>query len=135
MRIIGFILIVTLTVPNLTLSRRLPAKTSLSGFSGVFNLGLFKSPPFTVYAIMAFINYLGLFTGKHIPTQKLINTLKNFAYLVLTYIDIGARSVGISADFSFYLVTIANASSLIGRMMTGFGMDAFGRRYFLHITP
>jgi MFS transporter, MCT family, solute carrier family 16 (monocarboxylic acid transporters), member 10 len=45
---------------------------------------------------------------------------------VLTYIDIGATNRGISTNFSFYLVTIANGSSLFGRLSSGFGMDHFG---------
>lgn len=45
---------------------------------------------------------------------------------VLTYLDISAVSVGISPDFSFYLLSIANASSGFGRYATGFTTDRFG---------
>jgi MFS transporter, MCT family, solute carrier family 16 (monocarboxylic acid transporters), member 10 len=46
--------------------------------------------------------------------------------IALTYIDVAARSVGIPEDFSFYLVSLCNAGMFMGRLMTGFGTDAFG---------
>ena len=45
---------------------------------------------------------------------------------VLTYIDVSATHVGISEDFSFYLVSIANAGSGIGRIGGGILADRFG---------
>lgn len=45
---------------------------------------------------------------------------------VLTYIDLSAITVGISPDFSFYLVSIANAGSGLGRISSGFLGDRFG---------
>ena len=45
---------------------------------------------------------------------------------VLTYIDLGATAVGISPEFSFYLVSIANAGSGLGRILSGFFADKFG---------
>ena len=45
---------------------------------------------------------------------------------VLTYIDLNATTVGISPDFSFYLVSIANAASGFGRISSGFFADKFG---------
>ena len=45
---------------------------------------------------------------------------------MLTYIDISAVSVGQSPDFTFYLVSIANASSGIGRFAGGALSDRFG---------
>jgi len=46
--------------------------------------------------------------------------------IVLTYIDLGATTVGISPEFSFYLVSIANAGSGFGRISSGFFADKFG---------
>lgn len=46
---------------------------------------------------------------------------------VLTFIDVNALTFGISPDFSFYLVSIANASSGFGRVTAGFLVDAFGQ--------
>lgn len=45
---------------------------------------------------------------------------------VLTYIDISAVSAGLSSDFSFYLVSITNASSGFGRISGGLLADRFG---------
>jgi hypothetical protein len=47
-------------------------------------------------------------------------------YIVLTYIDLGAVQAGISPDFSFYLISIANVSSEPGRIMTGIVADRVG---------
>lgn len=79
MRIIGFILICTLTVANLvslfetlgsrthtdctyqTLQRRLPPM-NVSG--GLFNLRAFKNYAFSLYALSSFTAFLGLYTGQ-----------------------------------------------------------------------
>ena len=45
---------------------------------------------------------------------------------VLTYIDLSATKVGISPEFSSYLVSIANAGSGLGRISSGFFADKFG---------
>ncbi|KAK7693789.1 hypothetical protein QCA50_003361 [Cerrena zonata] len=104
MRIIGFIQIAGLTVTNLTLERRLPAKNIAGPF---FDLTAFKDMRFTVYCSASFISFLGLYT-------------------VLTYIDISAVDAGLSPDFSFYLVSIANASSGFGRLGGGILADRLG---------
>ncbi|KAJ6565981.1 MFS general substrate transporter [Mycena sp. CBHHK59/15] len=104
MRICAFILIFTLGFANLTLARRLPPK-NVTG--GLFNLHAFKSPAFTIYCLSGFVAFLGLYT-------------------VLTYIDVSATTIGVSPDFSFYLVSIANGSSLFGRLAGGIGSDRVG---------
>ncbi|KAF9001719.1 MFS general substrate transporter [Cyathus striatus] len=104
MRIIGFIFILTVGISNLTLKRRLPPK-NVSG--GLFNLQAFKFAPYTIYCISGFVNFLGLYT-------------------VLAYIDVSALSAGVSQDFSFYFVAIANASSFFGRYCSGLIADKIG---------
>ncbi|KAJ7931716.1 major facilitator superfamily domain-containing protein [Mycena leptocephala] len=104
MRICAFILIFTLGFANLTLARRLPPK-NVKG--GLFNLQAFRSAPFTIYCLSGFVSFLGLYT-------------------VLTYIDLSAVSVGVSPDFSFYLVSIANGCSAFGRLAGGIGSDRIG---------
>ncbi|PBK78886.1 MFS general substrate transporter [Armillaria solidipes] len=104
MRIIGFILVLSTGIANLTLERRLPPVRVKGGLA---NLGAFKSAPYTIYCISGFTTFLGLYT-------------------VLTYIDISSISVGISSDFSFYLVSIANAASGLGRIVAGILTDKFG---------
>ncbi|KAJ7186131.1 major facilitator superfamily domain-containing protein [Mycena filopes] len=104
MRICGFILILTLGFANLTLVRRLPPK-NVKG--GLFNFKAFKSAPFSVYCLSGFIGFLGFYT-------------------VLIYIDVSAVSVGVSPNFAFYLVSIANGCSLFARLAAGVGADRFG---------
>ncbi|KAF4608278.1 hypothetical protein EYR40_000622 [Pleurotus pulmonarius] len=113
MRIIGFILVVSLSFANLTIQRRLPP-TNVSG--GLFNLNAFKYAPFTIYCLSGFTIYLGLYT-------------------VLTYIDVAATAAGISADFSFYLVAIANASSGFGRLASGYVADSHVYQIILMVIP
>jgi hypothetical protein len=45
---------------------------------------------------------------------------------VLTYIDVSATFVGVDADFSFYLISIANAASGFGRLFAGVIADRLG---------
>ena len=47
-------------------------------------------------------------------------------FAVLTYIDLSATSIGISPKFSFYLVSITNAGSGLGRISSGLLADRFG---------
>ncbi|KAI3618137.1 monocarboxylate permease [Moniliophthora roreri] len=112
MRILGFILLFCLAISNLTLARRLPPKHA---DGGMLNLSAFKFAPFTIWSLAAFINFLGLYTA-------------------LTYIDISAVRAGISQDFSFYLVAIANASSGLGRVTAGFVADKIGPINFMAPT-
>ncbi|KAJ7671825.1 major facilitator superfamily domain-containing protein [Mycena rosella] len=104
MRICGFILILTLGFANLTLARRLPPK-NVKG--GVFNLKAFRSAAYSIYCLSGLVAFLGLYT-------------------VLTYIDVSAVSIGISPNFSFYLVSIANGCSMFGRFAGGLGSDKIG---------
>jgi hypothetical protein len=59
MRILAFIIIGLLLIPNLTLRRRLPPERK----GTLFNINDFKNPAFTVYCAVAFINYLGIYTS------------------------------------------------------------------------
>ncbi|KAL5490237.1 hypothetical protein ACEPAI_5070 [Sanghuangporus weigelae] len=104
MRVLGFILIFTLTVANLTLARRLPPVT-VSG--GVLNFRAFKSLPYSIYTLSGFIAFLGLYT-------------------VLTYIDVSATASGVDNSLAFYLVAIANAASMLGRLAAGYFADKIG---------
>ncbi|KAG7086043.1 hypothetical protein E1B28_003564 [Marasmius oreades] len=112
MRILGFILLFALAIPNLTLARRIPGR-NVKG--GLLNLAAFKFIPYTVWTVASFVTFLGLYT-------------------TLTYIDIAAVEVGIPADFSFYLVSITNASSTFGRLSTGLFADRFGPINFMAPT-
>ncbi|CAA7271142.1 unnamed protein product [Cyclocybe aegerita] len=104
MRVMAFINIAALGVSTLTLSPRLLPK-DLPG--GLFNIRAFRSASFTIWCFVGFICFLGIYT-------------------VLTFIDVSAIRVGVSPDFSFYLLSIANASSGIGRILTGLMCDRVG---------
>lgn len=60
MRIIGFILIVTCTISNVFVRRRLPPRHTKGG---LLNLTAFKQASFTIYVISSFVGFLGLYTG------------------------------------------------------------------------
>lgn len=47
-------------------------------------------------------------------------------FAVPTYIDIRAVRIGVSADFSFYLVSITNAAGGIGRIFAASVTDKIG---------
>ncbi|KIJ09651.1 hypothetical protein PAXINDRAFT_138798 [Paxillus involutus ATCC 200175] len=104
MRIFGFVLLLLLGVANLTIDRRLPP-TNVKG--GLFNWAAFKNPAYTVYCISGVAAFLGLYTA-------------------LTYMPISALRVGVSDDFAFYFIAIANGSSAFGRLTAGLLADRFG---------
>ncbi|KAL0574829.1 hypothetical protein V5O48_007127 [Marasmius crinis-equi] len=112
MRILGFILLFCLAIPNVTLARRLPPK-NIEG--GLFNWAAFRNPAFSCYTLCTMVTFLGLYT-------------------VLMYIDISAQSVGVSEDVSFYLVSIINASSGVGRLVAGMLVDKTGAINFIAPT-
>ncbi|CDO71091.1 hypothetical protein BN946_scf184844.g95 [Trametes cinnabarina] len=84
--------------------RRLPPKENLGS---LLNLSMFKSPAYTTYAISLFVVFLGIYTA-------------------LTYLFLSGITEGVNPDPSFYLTSIANASSLIGRLGAGVLADGFG---------
>ncbi|KAF9017425.1 MFS general substrate transporter [Hymenopellis radicata] len=84
--------------------RRLPPVKTAGGF---FNIRAFRSAPFSFYCASTFVLFFGMYT-------------------VLTYIDVSAVSHGIDQNFSFYLVSIVNASSAVGRYCAGGLADRMG---------
>ncbi|KAI0306270.1 MFS general substrate transporter [Multifurca ochricompacta] len=104
MRIIAFALMSSLGITTLTLERRLPPVVA-SG--GLFNLKQFRSPAYSVYTVAGFVAFLGLYT-------------------VLTFIDESAPSQDVPEHLSFYLVSIANAGSAVGRLTSGILADRVG---------
>lgn len=104
MRILGFILILSLGFLNLVTRRRLPP---IRVAGGVFNFKAFKYAPFSIYTAASFVSFLGLYT-------------------LLTYIELSATTAGIDPSFDVYFLAIANASSFIGRVLSGFLSDRLG---------
>lgn len=103
MRVIAFILIFNMGIAFLAMRRRLPPANS-SG--AILNLKAFTNPSYALWCLATFTAYLGIYT-------------------VLTYINVSATTYGISPDTAFYLVSIVNASSGIGRIITGIWADRF----------
>lgn len=52
----------------------------------------------------------------------------------LTYISVSAVAIGVSKDFSFYMIAIANAASTFGRVISGLLADKIGRSHQLRTT-
>ncbi|PVF94022.1 MFS general substrate transporter [Serendipita vermifera] len=104
MRSLGFVLLGFTAISNVLLRRRLPPR-KVQG--NLIDLTQFKNLAFCVYTACSVIAFLGLYT-------------------VLTYVATYATQRGISANMAFYLVSIANASSLIGRLLTGIVADKYG---------
>ncbi|KAI9062121.1 MFS general substrate transporter [Trametes sanguinea] len=115
LRITGFIMAAFLILLNLrsveltgmfskTIARRLPPKKDLGPF---LNLSMFKSPAYSVYAFSLFVGFLGIYTA-------------------LTYLSLSGITEGVDPDLSFYLTSIANGCSLIGRLGGGLLADRFG---------
>ncbi|KAI0717032.1 MFS general substrate transporter [Earliella scabrosa] len=104
LRIMGFIVLAFLIILNLTIARRLPPKTNLGPF---VDWATFKSPAYSIYVLAIFIAFLGLYT-------------------CLTYISLSGLLQGVDPDLSFYLLSIANASSVIGRLGGGLLADRIG---------
>jgi MFS family permease len=68
---------------------------------------------------------LGLYTG---TTVVLIIVAPDISVSSeLTYISVSAVAIGVSKDFSFYIIAIANASSAFGRFSSGLLADKIGR--------
>ncbi|KAG8921059.1 hypothetical protein FRC00_009193, partial [Tulasnella sp. 408] len=75
---------------------------------GLINPRAFKSIPYSLYVLGAFVGMLGMYTP-------------------LTFIDVSAISTAhLDPNFAFYLVSITNAASLISRVGGGLCGDRFG---------
>ncbi|KAH8810087.1 major facilitator superfamily domain-containing protein [Flagelloscypha sp. PMI_526] len=107
MRILGFLFLVLLSVPNLTMKRRLPANPSQK-LKTAWDHRLFTGNlVLSLYVLAGFLAFLGF-------------------YVVIIFIDIAAVSHGVDAKFSFYLVSILNGVSAVGRLSAGRISDWIG---------
>ncbi|KAF9067083.1 MFS general substrate transporter [Rhodocollybia butyracea] len=105
-RAVALIIILGLGLGNLTIKQRKPP--SLANKDSRFNLSLISwSKAYIVYCCAVFSVYLGYYT-------------------FTTYVAASSITVGISAGFSFYLLSICNASSGLSRVASGLIADKIG---------
>ncbi|KAB8556635.1 hypothetical protein FH972_025671 [Carpinus fangiana] len=103
-RIIGFMVLVTLAVPNIVLKMRVKpgAKRALVDWTA------FREAPFVVYTLGSTIGFCGL-------------------YVFFFYIQYYSISTGITNDnLGFYLLAILNSASIFGRILPNFIADYTG---------
>lgn len=103
-RVIGFIILATLFVPNTVMKVRvLPAQRR-----ALLDLPAFKEIPYTLFVAGAFIGFMGL-------------------YMPFFYIQLYAIQGGITdTNLAFYLVAILNSASVFGRIVPNFVADKVG---------
>ncbi|KAG2063481.1 MFS general substrate transporter [Suillus decipiens] len=104
MRIFGFILMAAMGMANIFLKRRLPP---VNARGGLFNPKAFRNKAYFTYCLSGVMILLGFYTE-------------------LTYISVSAVKIGVSKDFAFYLIAIANAASILGRVSSGLLADRIG---------
>lgn len=103
-RAVAFIITFAVIVANLLLRPRLPPSNAKGS---LFNWKAFKNPAFTCCVLAYNVTLLGL-------------------YVPLIYLDLSGQAAGYSPNFTFYLISIANLASLIGRLSSGVLADKFG---------
>jgi len=103
-RVIGFIALATLLVPNLCMKVRvLPAERRK-----MIDTTAFKSLPFMLFCIGSFICFCGLYMPFFfLQTYAIANKIT-------------------TEDFAFYLLSLLNATSIFGRIVPNFVADKIG---------
>lgn len=105
------------------LKRRLPP---VNVHGGLFNLKAFRNKAFTIYCISGIMILLGFYTGTTVVLTIVTPEILVLVSSELTYLSVSAVAIGVSKDFSFYILAIANAASAL-RMSFGLMSDKFGR--------
>ena len=85
-------------------------------------------PRYLFYVLCTFSGFLGLYTSEHHPldTCQRTHAITDFSPKVLTFISVSALAIGFDSSMAFYLVTIANAMSAVGRLLGGLYATKFG---------
>ncbi|KAG2157000.1 major facilitator superfamily domain-containing protein [Suillus clintonianus] len=118
-RVFGFIMIATLGTANL-MKRRLPP---VNVHGGLFNLKAFRNRAYTMYCISGIMIVLGLYTGTTVVLVAVAPDI--LVSSELTYISVSAVAIGVSKNFAFYILAIANAASTL-RVSFGLIADKIG---------
>jgi len=105
MRVTAFIILATQAIAIVLLRARLaPAGKARR----IFDAAVWRSPQFDMLSCALFFTFLGLYTP--------------FFYIVVY----ASRRIGTDVDFAFYSLTIMNAASALGRVVTGLLADRYG---------
>ena len=105
-RILGFIFIFLISITNLLVRKRLPAKENVTIWP---DFRIFRQTNYTITVVAVFLMEWGLF----VP---------------ITYISAWALKTGAgSATFAYQLLAILNAGSVLGRWLPGYVADKWGR--------
>lgn len=102
-RVVGFIMVPTMAISCLTVTARLPPRTTAFFISAAF-----KQPLFVLLIFAMFLMILGMFTP-------------------LFFIPSYAVSRGMDPTLASYLIAITNGASTFGRIIPGILADRFGR--------
>jgi len=93
----------------------------------------------TIYTLLYFCIFRisrSVYWYVELLVDSVYNSQMIFVFSVLTYIGVDASSHGVSSGFSFYLVAIANASSVFGRCGCGLISDRTGMSVVsAHLPP
>ncbi|KAH8834613.1 major facilitator superfamily domain-containing protein [Flagelloscypha sp. PMI_526] len=107
MRVLGFMFLGLLVIPNVTMKTRLPTKPR-KGLKAIWDHTIFtKNLVYSLYVFGGFFGFMGVYT-------------------VMIFLDISAVTHGVDENFSFYLVAILNGVSAVGRLGSGKLSDPLG---------
>jgi hypothetical protein len=70
--------------------------------------------------------FLGLYTGMIVTIIIMASCCSELVLTALTYMSVDAIAIGVSKDFSFYIIAITNAASTFGRVSAGLIGDKVG---------
>jgi predicted MFS family arabinose efflux permease len=105
-RIVAFIMLFCLIIANLLVKSRLPPPGWTPGRK-ILDFGAFKEPVYCLVVAAATFCYWGLFTAFTFLTQY-------------------AEAYGMDENLAFYLISIINAASIVGRILPGVLADRVG---------
>ncbi|KAK7451202.1 hypothetical protein VKT23_012534 [Stygiomarasmius scandens] len=146
MRVFGFIFIVLFGLCFLVANPRNSSFASRSNFltspevkRRLFTVKGLKKPSYIAYTVSMFAIILGLFTCTSTVASSIFGALlvvvistddtERFScatYPVPSYVGTSAKSIGLSESTAFYMVSVANGGSGMGRILGGFAADKFG---------
>ncbi|TFY67789.1 hypothetical protein EVJ58_g1396 [Rhodofomes roseus] len=102
---------------------RLPHRLGLP----LVDVGAFREGTFLLHIIAGFLAPFGIFFHCVLTAVCLLTGIRLGLYTPYWYIELFSLSTGLSANLSFYMIAIMNAAGLVGRVLTGYLGDRYGR--------